>query len=406
MPTELIESHIHKTVVQSRKNSTLKLLTSQSLFSSNTIDIGTNLLLRVIAAHTGGKAGVCLDLGCGYGPLGLSLAASGLAKTVELVDRDALAVDFAALNATENGLTQVEAHKSLGLDDASRESYDMIVSNLPGKAGSDVLRHFLSAASGRLAADGEFWGVVVKPLWPEIEQVLEELGVTLIHVEQAPRHTAFGFRIENAPSVNASADPLADIYLRDKVEFAVGRYNFSVETSRGISEFDALSYTTRLLLEELYELRKEHRNATVVFNVSQGYVPIALRAAGITDSVHLVDRDLLALRTTERNLRLNGLDEPANPLHHQVGWIPQDSEEPAKYDLIVGALRGDEPRRTLEVGTESLALGLAVGGIALISGGSTPITRMLKVIQARKDVRLLDRNRYRGSSVILISKPT
>lgn len=405
MPTELINSHIHKTVVQSRKNSTLKLLTSQSLFSSNTIDIGTNLLLRVIAAHTDGKPGVCLDLGCGYGPLGLSLAASGLAKTVELVDRDALAVDFAALNATENGLTQVEAHKSLGLDDAAEASYDMIVSNLPGKAGSDVIRHFLSAASARLAADGEFWGVVVNPLWTEIEQLLQELGVTLIHVEQAPRHTAFGFRTESASSIEASGDPLADIYLRDKVEFAVGRHNFHVETSRGISEFDALSYTTRLLLEELYELRNEHRHATAVFNVSQGYVPIALRAAGITDSVHLVDRDLLALRTTERNLRLNGLAEPVNPLHHQVGWIPQVSEEPAKYDLIVGALRGDEPRRTLEVGTESLAAGLAVDGVAVISGGSTPITRMLKVIQARKDVRLLDRNRYRGSSVISISKP-
>ena len=76
-----------------------------------------------------------------------------------------------------------------------------------------------------------------------------------------------------------------------------------------------------------------------------------------------------------------------------------------KHDLIVGALRGDEPRRALEVGAEAIAEGLMAGGVAVIAGGSTPITRMLKVLQPRKDIRLVERNRYRGSSVVSLIKP-
>lgn len=404
MQTELLDSYVHKTVELRRKSAELKFLTSQSLFSSSTIDVGTNLLLRLIIARANRKFENCLDLGCGYGALGMSVAASGVAGTVEMVDRDALAVDFSNLNVAKNNLVNAMAHSSLGLDDASRDSYDLIVSNLPGKAGSAVLRHLLATAADRLEADGEFWGVVVNPLWAEIQAVLEEFGVTSIHVEQGPRHTAFGFRKVGLTVHEDISDKVGEIYFRNKVDFTVGRRNYDIETSRGVEEFDALNYSTRLLLEQLYEIRKNRRSEAVVFNVSQGYVPVAMRASGMTETVRMVDRDLLALRTSERNLRLNQLNDPENSLHHQVGWLPGDAGKGEKFELIVGALRGDEPKRTLEICFESVIDGLTDDGLAVISGGSTPITRVQKFLQARKDVRVLDRSRYRGSSVLTLAR--
>ena len=206
MQTELIDSYVHKTAERHRRGSHLKFLTSQSLFSSNVIDAGTNLLLRVIEANAGQEFGRCLDLGCGYGALGISLVASGIAESVEMVDRDALAVDFASINAQDNGLANVAAHGSLGLDDVSSESYDLIVSNLPGKAGSEVLEHLLLQSAGRIGSGGQFWAVVVTPLWAEIEAFISELNVEMIHVEQRPRHTAFGFRGSSAEKSGTPID--------------------------------------------------------------------------------------------------------------------------------------------------------------------------------------------------------
>lgn len=402
MSTQLLNSYVHKTVEHRRKAASLKLLTSQSLFSSSTVDVGTNLLWRVIAAKATRKFETCLDLGCGYGALGLALIAAGTVTNVEMVDRDALAVDFSNLNAIENQLGNVEAHSSLGMDDALQSHYDIMVSNLPGKVGSGVLQHLLQAASNHLAQDGEFWGVVVNPLWPEIESMVDDLDVTIVHVEHGPRHTAFGFRRQNPMTTPEVVDSLAEIYVRDTVEFAVAGRNYTVKTSRGVHEFDGLGYSTKLLLKQLYEMRRDRWAEAAVFNVSQGYVPIALRATRMVSAVQLVDRDLLALRTSARNLELNGMNDPANETHHQVDWLPggQDKE----FGLVVGILRGDEPGQAIEIGVESICERLKVGGTAVIAGGSTPLTRMLKALDRRKEVQLLSRNRYRGTSVVSLGK--
>ncbi len=398
-----LRSFVHKKVLHSRRVASLSLLTSQSLFSSSAVDVGTNLLLRVISVHSDKTFDSCLDVGCGYGGIGLSLAASGVAKQVESVDRDALAVAFTQMNAQENRIATVSAHTSLGLDDLERGSYDLIVSNLPGKAGPAVLRHILRSSSERLEKDGEFWGVVVNPLWPETEHAVDRLSVDFMRVEKGARHTAFGFRSIGPTTRSETVDSLTDVYLRDEVGFEVNGENYSVETSRGVAEFDGLNYSTKLVLEHLYGLRRERWDSGVVFNVGQGYIPIALRASGMAASLELADRDLLALRTAARNLQVNGLDQPGDRSYNQIGWLP-DQAGSDRFELVVGTLKGDEPRETIEIGLSAIADSLAVKGTAVLAGGSTPITRMLKALDSRKDIRVLDRSRYRGSSAITLRK--
>jgi 16S rRNA (guanine1207-N2)-methyltransferase len=402
MTGDLVESYVHKTVVRRRDDVSLRFLTSQSLFSSHTIDPGTNLLLRTVAAHAGRSFVRCLDIGCGYGPIGASLAASDVAQQVDMADRDALALELAQRNVELNRLDNVDVFRSLGYDDVADAGYDLIVSNLPGKAGEKILRHLLEATGQYLTDEGQVWVVVVAPLRSLVEQSLAKTEARLIHVEHGARHGVYGYRpLRQATPLSDSDSLAAGIYARGSVEFIVGGMRYRIETSRGVDEFDGLSYPTKLLLEQLYGIRGRSVNRAVLFNVGQGYVPVAVRASAMTGHLALADRDLLALRTAKRNLVGNRLDDSDTVIHHQVGWLPPTD---MTYGLIAGTFRGDETLAAVEIGVVTIADRLEPGGITVIAGGSTAITRMLKAFDKRKDVQVLERQRYRGASVVSFIK--
>src|SRR4029453_8146036 len=83
--------HFKKTVTLDVGGRRLELRVAQDLFSSHEVDVGTRLLLRTLAGPEHGRRRLVLDLGCGYGPLGLGLRAAAADRVVHLVDRDALA---------------------------------------------------------------------------------------------------------------------------------------------------------------------------------------------------------------------------------------------------------------------------------------------------------------------------
>ncbi|MCJ7606066.1 MAG: class I SAM-dependent methyltransferase, partial [Dehalococcoidales bacterium] len=132
----------------------LRFKVSQGLFSSFDIDKGTRLLLRTIVEAGYRDFTRVLDLGCGYGPIGLMLKSLYPAADVHMVDRDALAVDYSRQNAELNGLTDIETYASLGYDDITRRDFDLIVSNIPGKAGTTVITSLLQDAGRYLAPGG------------------------------------------------------------------------------------------------------------------------------------------------------------------------------------------------------------------------------------------------------------
>jgi 16S rRNA (guanine1207-N2)-methyltransferase len=408
MKNDLIESYVHKIVDRRRPGVDLKFATSQNLFSSNTIDPGTNLLLRMVAAHAGRSFQRALDLGCGYGVIGSSLGASGIANSADMVDRDALAVAFARKNIDLNGQPNVRAFASLGYDDVPPGPvYDLVISNLPGKAGESVLRYLLLGARDHLMPDGQVWVVGVTPLCDLIETTVRDSGASIIHVEHGSRHGVFGFQ----PGVQSQESPEsglpdspdsieAGVYARGSVKFEVGNRRYVLKTNRGVPEFEEVSYPTRLLLEQLYVVRKRRFSSVAVFNVTHGYVPLSILAARMASQVELSDRDLLALRSAARNLTANGFNCPATALHHDFECLPQGA---AQFDLIAGTLRGDEPDAALEAGVEEIAMRLVPDGVAMIAGGSTPITRMLKVLDGIHGIIVTDRKRYRGSSVAVFT---
>ena len=100
-------AYFKKTLNFKHDDQTLQFRVSQALFSSYEVDAGTRFLLRTLEQLPMANVRRVLDVGCGYGPLGLTLAKLDKRRTVHLVDRDALAVDFSQQNANLNELHNV-----------------------------------------------------------------------------------------------------------------------------------------------------------------------------------------------------------------------------------------------------------------------------------------------------------
>ena len=121
--------------------------TSQVLFSSHDIDVGTKHLLRTLTLENSYEFKKALDLGCGYGPIGIALKSISPDSFVHMVDRDALALDYSQQNMQLNNLNDIKIYGSLGYDNIVDTDFDLIVSNIPAKVGEPVLEHMLLDAT-------------------------------------------------------------------------------------------------------------------------------------------------------------------------------------------------------------------------------------------------------------------
>ena len=165
----------------------LAFRTTWGLFSPRGIDAGTDLLLRHFRAAPADRT---FDLGCGYGPIGLALAADAPRGHATLVDRDFLAVEYAAKNAALNNLTNVTArlgHGFAGTDPAER--FDNVVSNLPAKTGGEMLRVLLHDAHRHLRPGGRICVVTVTGLRKFIARHLKERFGNYDKLKQTPGYT-------------------------------------------------------------------------------------------------------------------------------------------------------------------------------------------------------------------------
>lgn len=114
----------------------LQFNTTWGLFSPRAIDEGSLLLLDHLDVR---RDDVALDMGCGYGPLGLAIAAQCPEGIVHLVDKDFVAVDYARDNATRNGLANTQVYLSNGFSAVPQAlPLSLVVSNLPAKVGNEM----------------------------------------------------------------------------------------------------------------------------------------------------------------------------------------------------------------------------------------------------------------------------
>jgi 16S rRNA G1207 methylase RsmC len=130
------------------------------VFSPRGLDKGTAVLLRT--APTPPRTGTFLDLGCGWGPVALTLGLASPEATVYAVDVNERAVDLTARNAAALGLVGIRAAVPDGIP--AGLAVDLIWSNPPVRIGKQALHGLLLAWLPRLAPGGEAYLVVQKNL--------------------------------------------------------------------------------------------------------------------------------------------------------------------------------------------------------------------------------------------------
>ena len=166
---------------------TLQLYSTWGLFSPREIDEGTRLLLDQVQVAPDAD---CLDLGCGYGPIGLALAALAPGGQTLMVDKDFIAVEYANRNAARNGLTNARAQLSNGfaqIDPALR--FDLIASNVPAKVGKELLAILLHDARARLRPGGRLYLVTINGLRQYMKRNLLEVFGNYDKLKQGPHYT-------------------------------------------------------------------------------------------------------------------------------------------------------------------------------------------------------------------------
>ena len=142
-----------------------RVTTASGVFSCDRVDRGTQVLLDHVPDPP--EAGTLLDLGCGWGPLALAMAAASPSATVLATDVNERCLDLTSRNAAANGLTNVRcaaAGELLARLRAQGRPLDLIWSNPPVRIGKRALHELLGAWLPLLADGGQAWLVVGKNL--------------------------------------------------------------------------------------------------------------------------------------------------------------------------------------------------------------------------------------------------
>ena len=137
-----------------------KVITSAGVFSERRLDLGTSVLLRKAPAPP--EEGTFLDLGCGWGPIALTLAAQSPKARIWAVDVNSRAVDLCKVNAQR--LHRMNIRPVVDTDLGPELTFDLIWSNPPIRVGKEALHELLLAYLPRLNKAGEAYLVVQKNL--------------------------------------------------------------------------------------------------------------------------------------------------------------------------------------------------------------------------------------------------
>ena len=142
------------------KGKNFQFVTDSGVFSRETVDFGSRVLIDTFNWEELPADGKILDVGCVYGPIGLAIAFASQ-RFVEMVDINSRAVELAQGNANRNGIEQVDIHQSNIYEAVHEETYAAIVSNPPIRAGKKVVHEILTEAYPRLKS-GVTLTIVIK----------------------------------------------------------------------------------------------------------------------------------------------------------------------------------------------------------------------------------------------------
>ena len=136
----------------------LTFQTDAGVFSKGEVDTGTRLLLEALPEEMSGEI---LDLGCGWGVIGISIAKKWPGARVTMADVNTRALDLSRENAKRNG-AEVTCVESDGMAELAEKTFDAVVTNPPIRSGKQVIYKMFADAAARLKPGGALYLVIRK----------------------------------------------------------------------------------------------------------------------------------------------------------------------------------------------------------------------------------------------------
>ena len=329
------------------------------VFSTQNIDEGTLLLLE----HLPEKEPISvLDMGCGYGALGLPIAARFPNARVEMVDRDLLAVKWSEKNAKLNQLSNIQAHGSLGFRDlGSNSTYDWILCNMPARIGKPFIQNFVELGSSKLNSGGELRIVVIRDLGPILLEMKEEHQWPITEIAKGPRHTIFSISSATAKHPELSAE---ELYFRDQVQVQDLVLNRPFDF--GGDDQKRLKSGLPVLIDSLpRQMVSTPDHRILCFRSGYGSLPLLCRKRWNQSKIVATERDLLGstfLRWNADLLELNGDRLEIRENAH----FPNALHANEKFNLILGELSSSAGEAVASSELIAIQAALAPRGQAVI----------------------------------------
>lgn len=178
------------------KGTRFRFKTDTGVFSKNEVDFGSRLLIETFEMPE--TQGDVLDVGCGYGPIGLTIAKHWPERLVHMIDVNLRALGLAKENSELNGISNVKIYESDRLSAVKNLQFAAIVTNPPIRAGKKIVYDIYEESFHCLLPGGELWVVIQKKqgapstidklsdLFDEVETVVKKKGYYII---KAVRHS-------------------------------------------------------------------------------------------------------------------------------------------------------------------------------------------------------------------------
>ena len=401
--------------------SSLNFSLSHALFSSFEIDSGSRLLLKTLTPLLKENSpSSILDAGCGTGILGTALKKCSPGSDLYFYDRDSLAVHFTELNLKKNGVHEYNSAYSLLMFPFEDKKFDLIVSNLPAKAGKEVLSDFMIQAPLHLNKNGTAAVVIVKPLSAFAEETISNNGLEIIYSEKTANYTVLHFRSAenimtegtNADTGTAgtmeaedtsnndsdtedtssgesgkikSAETLFESYIREeKYPFDIKGNIYNLDTATGLPDFDNLSFNTKLSSELVLSIKDtvSSDKKQLVVNPGQGLIPVILNGICSDEEdedieLFISSNDILQLKMTERNLKKISPSEKRVYLNSPTFFHTADSLENGTFDSIFYLYNFVSGFKKHDLIMKRLNKLLKPGGKLILTSTATEISRFL-----------------------------
>jgi 16S rRNA (guanine1207-N2)-methyltransferase len=134
-----------------------EFVTASSVFSVKRIDLGTRVLIESMQLP---PEGCVLDIGCGYGAVGIAAAEFNPKLHVVMTDVNRRAILLARQNAKRNHVHNAEAKRGTLYEPVRGMRFDCVLSNPPVSAGMDTVEAIIRGAPDLMACKATFQMVV------------------------------------------------------------------------------------------------------------------------------------------------------------------------------------------------------------------------------------------------------